>query len=55
MFLLGDCYRLTDQSEEALKCFEKVLELYPNNKWGRQAKVYIAADGTQLEATEVGD
>ncbi|MBP5326259.1 MAG: tetratricopeptide repeat protein [Pseudobutyrivibrio sp.] len=55
LFLLGDCYRLTDQSEDALKCFEKVLELYPNNKWGRQAKVYIAADGTQLEATEVGD
>ena len=55
LFLLGDCYRLTDQSEEALECFEKVLELYPNNKWGRQAKVYIAADGTQLEATEVGD
>ena len=55
LFLLGDCYRLTDQSEEALECFNKVLELYPNNKWGRQAKVYIAADGSQLEATEVGD
>ena len=55
LFLLGDCYRLTDQSQEALECFNKVLELYPNNKWGRQAKVYIAADGSQLEATEVGD
>ncbi len=55
LFLLGDCYRLTDQNDLALECFEKVVELYPSNKWGRQAKVYIAADDTQLDAKEVGE
>jgi tetratricopeptide (TPR) repeat protein len=55
LFLLGDCYRLTDQTDLALDCFEKVVELYPNNKWGRQAKVYIAADDTKLDAKEVGE
>lgn len=55
MFLLGDCYRLTGQTELALECFNKVIETYPNNKWGRQAAVYIAADDTELSATEVGD
>ncbi len=55
LFLLGDCYRLTDQAELSIECFKKVLELYPNNKWGRQAKVYIAADGSELNATEVGN
>ena len=55
LFLLGDCYRLTDQNDLALECFEKVVELYPSNKWGRQAKVYIAADDTELDAKEVGE
>ena len=55
LFLLGDCYRLTDQNDLALECFEKVVELYPSNKWGRQAKVYIAADDTKLDAKEVGE
>ena len=55
MFLLGDCYRLTDQKDLALECFEKVVEAHPNNKWGKQAKVYIAADDTNLNATEVGN
>ncbi|SFH79578.1 Tetratricopeptide repeat-containing protein [Pseudobutyrivibrio sp. OR37] len=55
LFLLGDCYRLTDQTDLALECFEKVVELYPSNKWGKQAKVYIAADDTKLDAKEVGE
>ena len=55
LFLLGDCYRLTDQTDLALECFNKVVELYPSNKWGRQAKVYIAADDTQLDAKEIGE
>ncbi|QFJ53893.1 tetratricopeptide repeat protein [Pseudobutyrivibrio xylanivorans] len=55
LFLLGDCYRLTGQTEQALECFNKVVESHPNNKWGRQAKVYIAADDTELSATEIGD
>jgi predicted Zn-dependent protease len=55
LFLLGDCYRLTGDSAKALECFNKVVELYPSNQWGRQAKVYIAADDTELSATEVGD
>ncbi len=55
LFLLGDCYRLTGQTDEALECFNKVIEYYPSNKWGRQAKVYIAADDTELSATEIGD
>jgi len=55
LFLLGDCYRLTDQNDLALECFEKVVELYPSNKWGKQAKVYIAVDDTKLDAKEVGE
>ena len=55
MFLLGDCYRLTGQTDASLECFNKVIEKHPNNKWGRQAKVYIAADDTELSATEIGD
>lgn len=55
LFLLGDCYRLTGDSAKALECFNKVVEYYPSNQWGRQAKVYIAADDTELSATEVGD
>ena len=55
LFLLGDCYRLTGESAKALECFNKVVEFYPGNQWGRQAKVYIAADDTELSATEVGD
>ena len=55
LFLLGDCYRLTDQTDLALECFNKVVELFPNNKWGRQAKVYIAADDTELDAKVVGE
>ena len=55
LFLLGDCYRLTDQPELALECFNRVIELYPSNKWGKQAAVYIAADDTELNATEVGE
>ena len=55
LFLLGDCYRLTGETEAALECFNKVVEYYPNNKWGRQAKVYIAADDTELSAAEIGD
>ncbi len=55
LFLLGDCYRLTDQTDLALECFNKVVEMYPNSKWGRQAAVYIAADDTQLDAKEVGE
>ena len=55
LFLLGDCYRLTGETELALECFNRVIELYPSNKWGKQAKVYIAADDTELSATEVGE
>ena len=55
LFLLGDCYRLTDQKDLALECFEKVVELYPSNKWGKQAKVYIAVDDTKLDAKEEGE
>ncbi len=55
LFLLGDCYRLTGQSDLAIECFEKVIEAYPNNKWGKQAEVYLAADDTDLNASEVGD
>lgn len=55
MFLLGDCYRLTGEKEAAMECFNKVVEKYPSSKWGRQAKVYIAADDTELSATEVGE
>ena len=55
LFLLGDCYRLTGDTESALECFDRVVELYPSNQWGRQAKVYIAADDSELSATEVGD
>ncbi|MBQ7148265.1 MAG: tetratricopeptide repeat protein [Pseudobutyrivibrio sp.] len=55
LFLLGDCYRLTGETEAALECFNKVVEYYPSNKWGRQAKVYIAADDTELSAAEIGD
>lgn len=55
LFLLGDCYRLTNETEKALECFNKVVENYPSNKWGRQAKVYLAADDTELSATEVGE
>ena len=55
LFLLGDCYRLTNQNDLALECFERVVELYPSNKWGKQAKVYIAADDTELNAKEVGE
>lgn len=55
LFLLGDCYRLTGQNDLALECFERVVELYPSNKWGKQAKVYIAADDTELDAKEIGE
>jgi tetratricopeptide (TPR) repeat protein len=55
LFLLGDCYRLTGETELALECFNRVVELYPSNKWGKQAKVYLAADDTELSATEVGE
>ncbi|MCR5416630.1 MAG: tetratricopeptide repeat protein [Pseudobutyrivibrio sp.] len=55
MFLLGDCYRLTGDTENALKYFEKVVEQFPNNQWGKQAANYIAADDTSLEASEVGE
>ncbi len=55
LFLLGDCYRLTGDTDSALECFNKVIEYFPNNKWGRQAKVYIAADDTELSAAEIGD
>lgn len=55
LFLLGDCYRLTGETESALECFNKLVEYFPNNKWGRQAKIYIAADPTELSATEVGE
>ncbi|MBQ3774177.1 MAG: tetratricopeptide repeat protein, partial [Pseudobutyrivibrio sp.] len=55
LFLLGDCYRLTGDTEAALECFEKVVELYPKNKWGKQAAVYIAADDTELSAADVGE
>ncbi len=55
LFLLGDCYRLTGEQELALECFNKVVEKFPKNQWGRQAKVYIAADDTELSATEVGE
>ncbi len=55
LFLLGDCYRLTDKNEEALECFKKVVENFPSNKWGRQAKVYLAADGSEMSATEIGE
>ncbi|SDB46341.1 TPR repeat-containing protein [Pseudobutyrivibrio sp. YE44] len=55
LFLLGDCYRLTGEKESALECFNKVVEKHPSNKWGRQAKVYLAADDTELSATEVGE
>ena len=55
LFLLGDCYRLTGDTETAMECFNKVIEYFPNNKWGRQAKVYLAADDTELTATEIGD
>ena len=55
LFLLGDCYRLTGDTESALECFERVVELYPSNQWGKQAATYIAADDTSLEASDVGD
>ncbi len=55
LFLLGDCYRLTGEKEAAMDCFNKVVEKHPSNKWGRQAKVYLAADDTELSATEVGE
>ncbi|NEX02444.1 TPR repeat-containing protein [Pseudobutyrivibrio sp. NOR37] len=55
LFLLGDSYRLTGDTEAALECFEKVVELYPKNKWGKQAAVYIAADDTELSAADVGE
>ncbi len=55
VFLLGDCYRLTGEKEAALECFTKVVDNYPNSKWGRQAKTYIAVDDTELNAAEVGE
>jgi len=55
LFLLGDCYRLTGETELAMECFSKVVEAYPSNKWGKQAAVYLAADDTELNATEVGE
>ena len=55
LFLLGDCYRLTGDTDAALEYFEKVVELYPKNKWGKQAAVYIAADDTELSAADVGE
>ena len=55
LFLLGDCYRLTDQSDLALECFERVVELFPSNQWGKQAKTYISADDSSLEAADVGE
>ena len=55
LFLLGDCYRLTGDTTNAMECFKKVVDAYPSNKWGKQAAVYIAADDTELSATEVGD
>lgn len=53
MFLLGDCYRLTGESELAIECFQKVVEVFPGNDWGKQAATYIAADGSTLTATDV--
>ena len=55
LFLLGDCYRLTGDTENAIKYFERVVELYSGNQWAKQAKTYLQADGTALEATEVED
>lgn len=55
LFLLGDCYRLTGDSESAMKYFGKVVELYPGSKLGKQAATYIAADDTSLEAAEIGE
>ncbi len=53
LFLLGDCYRLTGDTDSARECFERVVELYPSNQWGEQATTYLAADGESLEASEI--
>lgn len=55
LFLLADCYRLTGDTASALTYYERVVELYPYNQWGKQAATYIAADDTTLEATNVGE
>ena len=53
LFLLADCYRLTDAQDLASEYYARVVELYPDNEWGKQAKTYIAADGDSMEAAEV--
>ncbi len=50
LFLLGDCYRMTGDTATALTYYEKVVELYPKNQWGKQAQTYIDADDTTLAA-----
>ena len=55
LFLLADCYRLTDDIDSAMEYYEKVVETFPSSKWGKQAATYIAADDSSLEAAEIGD
>lgn len=58
LFLLADCYRLTGDNESAIINYNRVVELFPNSEWGKQAKTYIAAGGANVpsgdgEAAEV--
>ena len=52
LFLLGDCYRMTDDEEVSIEYFNKVVELFPNNSWGKQAKTYLAAGGATTSVEE---
>ena len=52
LFLLGDCYRLTGDYEVSLEYYQKVVELFPNNSWGKQANTYLAAGGVTVKVEE---
>lgn len=55
LFLLADCYRLTEDTETALTYYQKVVDLFPKNEWGKQAQTYIDAGGQAVTVDQEGD
>lgn len=55
LFLLADCYRLTEDTDTALEYYQKVVELFPKNEWGKQAQTYIDAGGNAVSVDSEGD
>ncbi|MCR5784694.1 MAG: tetratricopeptide repeat protein [Eubacterium sp.] len=43
MYYLGLCYKINGDTSEAISCFEKIVEVYPNGKIGKKAQKKIDA------------